>query len=189
MNTNMLTDTREPTRLWSPRRFRPILSPRPLPQRERRIRKRGVQGFQPDRLPVAGHGYDPKLLVGRVVTHLNDHLADPNLDLDQLADAAHVSPSSLGRAFRDVLDTTPWRYVMRRRIDHAKRLLADTDRPLADIALDAGFYDQAHFSRTFKRFTSTTPGTFREEHRDMNRNEDAEPNTRELDRVLEECEA
>jgi transcriptional regulator GlxA family with amidase domain len=151
-----------------------------------RVQKPGVRK---DRLPVAGHGYDPELLVGRVVTHLNDHLADPSLDLEQLADAAHVSPSSLGRAFRDVLDTTPWRYVMRRRIDHAKRLLAHTDRPLADIALDAGFYDQAHFSRTFKRFTDTTPGTFREENRDENRDADAEEQPEVSSLVLEDYEA
>jgi len=120
---------------------------------------------------VAGRGYDPELLVGRVVTYLNKHLTDPNLDLDQLADAAQVSPSSLGRAFRDVLNLTPWRYVMRRRIERSQRLLADTDRSLAKIALDTGFYDQAHFSRTFKRFTGTTPGIFREENRDIKTDE------------------
>ena len=120
---------------------------------------------------MAGRGYDPELLVGRVVTYLNKHLTDPNLDLDQLADAAQVSPSSLGRAFRDVLNLTPWRYVMRRRIERSQQLLADTDRSLAEIALDTGFYDQAHFSRTFKRFTGTTPGIFREENRDIKTDE------------------
>ena len=185
MNNDMMTDSRTPTRLWLPGRIR-------LPRRLRSIRssrRSPCRGNRRDRLPVAGHGYDAELLVGRVVTHLDDHLADPNLDLDQLADAAHVSPSSLGRAFRDVLDTTPWRYVMRRRIDHAKRLLVGTGRSLADIALDAGFYDQAHFSRAFKRFTGTTPGAFREESQDTNHVEDVRGKTTDPSPILEEYEA
>ena len=185
MNNDMLTDSRALTRLRLPGRIRSPRRPRSI----RGARWSPCRGNRRDRLPVAGHGYDAELLVGRVVTHLDDHLVDPNLDLDQLADAAHVSPSSLGRAFRDVLDTTPWRYVMRRRIDHAKRLLVDTDCSLTDIALDAGFYDQAHFSRTFKRFTGTTPGTFREESQDTNHVEDIREKTTDPSPIPEECEA
>lgn len=112
--------------------------------------------------PVAGPAYDADLIVGRVETHLDEHLADPSLRLDALADAADVSPSSVGRAFRKVHDTSPWRYVMRQRVEHAEQLLTNTSRSLAAIALDAGFYDQAHLTRTFKRFTGETPGEYRE---------------------------
>lgn len=112
--------------------------------------------------PVAGPAYDADLIVGRVETHLDEHLADPSLGLDALADAANVSPSSVGRAFRKVYDTSPWRYVMRQRVEHAARLLNDPSRALAAIALDAGFYDQAHLTRTFKRFMGETPGEYRD---------------------------
>lgn len=155
----------------------PARRPRQIRYRSPRVPGTPMPGIRSDRLPVAGHGYDPERLVGRVELYLNNHLTDPNLDLTRLADAAYVSPSSLGRAFRDVHDTTPWRFVMRRRIDHAKTLLTDTDRSLTDIALDTGFYDQAHFSRTFKRFTGTTPSAFREAE------------TTEPDLILEETEA
>jgi len=127
---------------------------------------RPVSSSKPVSSPKSGIGpaYDADLIVGRVETHLDEHLADPSLRLDALADAADVSPSSVGRAFRKVHDTSPWRYVMQQRVEHAKRLLRDTSRSLAAVALDAGFYDQAHFTRTFKRFTGETPGQHRERH-------------------------
>ena len=52
-------------------------------------------------------------------------------------------------------------YARRRRLDYARRQLADPDRPLAQIAADAGFADQSHLTRVFKRFTGLTPGQYR----------------------------
>jgi AraC family transcriptional regulator len=86
-----------------------------------------------------------------------------DLTVERLADVAGLSPSSLARRFRDEAGTTPWRYVMERRVERARRLLATTDRSLASIAFDTGFYDQAHLTRTFKRLEGVTPGTYRDE--------------------------
>ncbi len=129
MTDDMLTDSRAPTRLGASHRLRPMHRFCPPAPRHRRTRTRSIRQ---DRLPVAGRGYDAELLVGRVESYLNDHLTNSNLDLSHLADAAHVSPSSLGRAFRDMLDTTPWRFVMHRCINYAKTLLTDTDRSLTN---------------------------------------------------------
>ncbi|MFP9006120.1 helix-turn-helix domain-containing protein, partial [Pseudomonas aeruginosa] len=46
------------------------------------------------------------------------------------------------------------------RVRHSTRLLLE-ERPLAELAQHLGFYDQAHFSTTFRRFTGVTPGQFR----------------------------
>ena len=51
--------------------------------------------------------------------------------------------------------------VRRLRIEYAKIQLLRTDEPLAAIAVDSGFADQSHFTRTFARVEGTTPGRFR----------------------------
>lgn len=132
------------------------------------LRKAGIRPATPAR-PIAGRAPDvpapeaDDLVVGRVQEFVDDHLA-AELTLSDLADVADVSPSSLGRRFKAETGTTPWRYVLKRRIERAKALLQNTDRSLAAIALDTGFYDQPHFTRTFKRFEGKTPGEYRDRH-------------------------
>lgn len=63
----------------------------------------------------------------------------------------------LARQFRRLLGTSPHRYLVMRRLDRAKRLLA-AGGTLADAALDAGFADQAHFTRHFRKTFGITPG-------------------------------
>jgi AraC family transcriptional regulator len=53
-------------------------------------------------------------------------------------------------------------YIRRLRIDFACRELANTEAPLVDIALAAGFCDQSHFTKTFRRHTGQVPSQFRE---------------------------
>ena len=61
------------------------------------------------------------------------------------------------RQFRAVYGTSPYRYSVMRRLDVARGWLRDA-RPLAETALEAGFADQAHFTRLFKRAYGITPG-------------------------------
>jgi len=63
------------------------------------------------------------------------------------------------RQFHAVYGTSPYRYSLMRRVDVARGWLAD-GRPLADTAHDAGFADQAHFTRTFKSAFGMTPGRY-----------------------------
>ena len=58
---------------------------------------------------------------------------------------------------------SPHAYVIGRRIDLARRLMLRGDAP-ADVATAVGFYDQAHFSRHFKRHTATTPASYARSH-------------------------
>ena len=63
----------------------------------------------------------------------------------------------LARQFRRLLETSPHRYLVMRRLERAKRLLS-TGCGIADAAADAGFADQAHFTRHFRKAFGMTPG-------------------------------
>lgn len=66
----------------------------------------------------------------------------------------------LARHFRRLLGTSPYRYLTLRRLDQAKRLLAQGDT-LADTAAQTGFADQAHFTRQFHKTFGMPPGRWR----------------------------
>jgi AraC family transcriptional regulator len=81
--------------------------------------------------------------------------------LTRLAESVGVHPVTLARAFRRAFGCTVGEYVRRLRIERATRELADTDLPLAEIALAAGFSDQSHFSNLFRQHTGLSPLRFR----------------------------
>jgi AraC family transcriptional regulator len=78
-----------------------------------------------------------------------------------VAAAVSVHPAHLARVFREHERVTIGEYVRRLRLEWAAWELARTDAPLAAIAVDAGFADQSHFTRAFKRHAGVTPGRYR----------------------------
>lgn len=84
--------------------------------------------------------------------------------VENLAQGVDVHPVHLMRRFRQHYGCTISTYARRVRITYASEQLAHTDAPLATIALDAGFYDQSHFSRCFKKVIGTTPRAYRAAH-------------------------
>jgi AraC family transcriptional regulator len=91
---------------------------------------------------------------------IHEHAAE-RVTLHDIAGAASVHAASIVRAFRAHLSCSPGEYVRRVRIENAKGELTSTDRPVGDIALDAGFYDQSHFTNAFRRATGMTPREWR----------------------------
>jgi AraC-like DNA-binding protein len=83
------------------------------------------------------------------------------IDLDDAAAQAGVSPFHFLRLFSDVLGVTPHQYLVRSRLRHAARRLADDDSPITDIAYDVGFNDLSNFVRTFHRAAGASPQKFR----------------------------
>jgi AraC family transcriptional regulator len=83
------------------------------------------------------------------------------LTLQELASDAEVHPVHLAATFRRFFGTTVAAYIRQLRIEYACRELARPDAPLAEIALAAGFADQSHFGRTFKRVMRVTPAEYR----------------------------
>ena len=88
------------------------------------------------------------------------HFAKP-LPLVDVARLVGVHPVHLARTFRRVHQITFAGYVRHVRIEFARRELAASGAPLGDIAVAAGFCDQSHFSRLFKRYTGLTPAEYR----------------------------
>jgi AraC-like DNA-binding protein len=76
--------------------------------------------------------------------------------LDQLEQVSGCDRWQLSRDFRALLGTSPYRYLQHRRIDLAKRLLRQGAK-LAEAAHGAGFADQSHFGRTFRKAVGLTP--------------------------------
>lgn len=100
--------------------------------------------------------------IRRVVDLLESDLSNAP-SLASLAREAGLHPSHLARSFRAALGETIGEYVRRRRVELSLGALARPELSLAEIAADAGFADQAHFGRVFKRHFGTTPGARRRE--------------------------
>ena len=89
------------------------------------------------------------------------------IELDDIAHEAGISPFHFLRAFSAVLGVTPHQYLVRSRLRHAARLLADDDKAVTDVAYDVGFGDLSNFVRTFHRAAGVSPGKFRQASRGM----------------------
>jgi AraC family transcriptional regulator len=83
------------------------------------------------------------------------------LTLVELARQLRLHPVYLSRAFRDHVGRSVSQCLTEARVRYAARRLADPAAALAEVALDAGFADQSHFTRVFKRETGMTPGDYR----------------------------
>ncbi|HWD83276.1 MAG TPA: AraC family transcriptional regulator [Kribbella sp.] len=89
---------------------------------------------------------------------LDAHVTD-GITLEDAAKVVHAHPVHLVRAFSREFGMPPHRYLTGRRVDLARRYLLD-GRPAAEVATLAGFYDQSHLNRHFKKVLGVTPTSF-----------------------------
>jgi AraC-like DNA-binding protein len=89
------------------------------------------------------------------------------IGLDDAAGQADISPFHFLRLFSNVLGVTPHQYLVRSRLRHAARLLADDAVSITDVAYDVGFGDLSNFVRTFHRAAGVSPRRFRQASRGM----------------------
>ena len=69
------------------------------------------------------------------------------------------------RTFRQLFHQTPYQYITARRLELARRLLAETERPISEICLAVGFESLGSFSWLFRRKVGVAPSEYRQQHR------------------------
>lgn len=112
--------------------------------------------LQPDR---SGHRLGPAEM-RRIADYVEEHLSDP-MTLGAMAAQVGMTTDLFARRFRNSFGMPPYRHVMLRRVERAKRLLADGRLAVKEIAALCGFADQAHLTRVYTRETGLTPAAFR----------------------------
>ena len=99
----------------------------------------------------------------KLLTYIEGNLSK-SIRAEDLCDIVNLSASHLNRAFKASVGHPPHRFVIRSRIKRAQLLLRDTQRPLAEIALDCGLCDQSSLCRHFRRLVGQTPQRWRREN-------------------------
>ena len=133
-----------------------------IPLRDAAGRVIGIAGFS-RRVEQVRRGPAEMKKLAAAVDFLHRNHAQP-IAAEALARHAGLSVSQFERTFRKAFGTTPRQYLLGIRIEHASRRLAETDDIIANIALECGFYDHAHFTRAFTAATGITPSQYRREH-------------------------
>jgi AraC family transcriptional regulator len=100
----------------------------------------------------------------RVDAIVDASLAD-GAGIAELAAQCEMRDYEFTRAFKAATGMPPYQYVIERRLERAKQLLANTNDPLADIAYTVGFASQSHMTDVFRMKLGVTPGRYRKERR------------------------
>jgi AraC family transcriptional regulator len=96
----------------------------------------------------------------RVADYVEEHLAE-NVPLATLAELARLSPFHFSRAFKQSFGTPPHRYLIGRRIERAKEMLAGAEKSVTEIGLALGFAETSSFTSAFRKRTGVTPTVYR----------------------------
>lgn len=120
------------------------------------------------------HPFDP-LKDKNEITLRTKQFIDKNytrtITLKEIADTLYVSQHYLSHLFKKELGDSPVNYLITRRIEEAKRLLAESDAPVHEVAARVGYGNDKYFSMLFKKVTGLSPSAFRDQSKDNPRNE------------------
>lgn len=99
-------------------------------------------------------------LIAKIKRFINEHLPE-KITLQRVGEETYFSPLYCETVFKRETNTSIIRYLLNRRIEEAKRLLAEGSLPLKTVAEAVGFEDYNYFSRSFKKATGLTPREYR----------------------------
>ena len=117
----------------------------------------GTHGQAPGRKQLAPKGKLSAAQLRGTIELIHEELGSP-LSLLRMARCAGYSPFHFARLFKKTTGFAPHAFVLRMRLERARRLLREGSTP-ADVALATGFYDQPHLARVFRRVFGVTPRT------------------------------
>ena len=107
---------------------------------------------------------EDKAFMQRLVNFVKENMGDSSIGVQDMAEAAAMSRSSLNRKMHTLLGVTPADFLREARMKRACELLRTTGRTTSDIAYACGFSDPKYFSKTFKKKVGVTPTEYREQH-------------------------
>jgi AraC family transcriptional regulator len=119
----------------------------------------------PAESPAPRGGIRPYVLA-RVIKLIESRLQEPLL-VEDLAREACLSPFHFSRMFKQATGKSPHAYLIGRRLEVARELLATTELAIRDVGKRAGFSTHAHFCSVFRSHCGTTPAAYRRQHRAM----------------------
>lgn len=99
-------------------------------------------------------------IIKKAMSYISDNFAS-NITLDDVARHVHLNPAYFSTIFKQSCGSSFKEYLNMVRIEESKRLLANTDYSVVDIAVATGFMDQSYFSKVFKKYTGLTPKQYR----------------------------
>lgn len=102
----------------------------------------------------------PQRELKRVLSYVHERIG-AELTVAMIAEVAGISPSHLNLRFKQSMGTSVHQYVLRKRVERAAELLARTQLPICDIALQSGFANQSHMALRMRRAIGVTPGRLR----------------------------
>ena len=100
----------------------------------------------------------------RILEYVGRHVYDWELTMASTAAEFHLSTAYFSNLFKRVNGVNFHTYVTRRRIEEARRLLIQTDLPVAEVGARVGYVNLSHFIRLFREEADCTPGNYRREH-------------------------
>ena len=106
------------------------------------------------------HGGIPLARLKRVTEYIEAHL-DEDITLSALAEISGMGSHYFCELFKQSVHLSPYQYVVRRRVERAKGYLQDSHLRVIDAGVAAGFKNQSHFAKVFKRIVGATPSQFR----------------------------
>ena len=107
-----------------------------------------------------GDGSAYRTLIRNVIEYVEQNISN-RIMLKDLAAVAGMSPNYFHRVFTRAMGMTPNEFVISKKMNRARELLATTSKSIADISLECGFDNIAYFSYVFKRYSGITPSYFR----------------------------
>jgi AraC family transcriptional regulator len=96
----------------------------------------------------------------QTIAYIQDHLHE-KLSLGAISVELNLSVYYLCELFTQSMGIPPYKYVLQQRVERAKQLLKNSQKPLADIALNCGFASQPHLNRHFHKLAGVTPKKYR----------------------------
>ncbi len=102
----------------------------------------------------------PGYKLQQITDWMGEHVAE-DFSLERLATQAGLSKFHFQRLFKRATGVSPSRYHINLRINLARRLLRETKRSVADVALEVGYADPSHFAKLFRRETGLSPSDYR----------------------------